>query len=56
MQAQGAHDVRPLRVGTVNLTDFVACLLFEASLGIPFPEFWRHTKARKHLMMSLRAT
>lgn len=39
----------------MNLTQFCACLLFEASLGIPMPEFWRHTAARKDLMRSLRA-
>lgn len=41
-------------VGGLTVTQAIAALLYVASLEIPFPEFWRHTLARRHLMIVLR--
>jgi hypothetical protein len=36
------------------LSRLVAALLYSASLDIPTPEFWRHTRARRDLMIAMR--
>ena len=38
----------------MTITQFIAQLVYVASLEIQFPEFWRYTKARSDLMRALR--
>lgn len=38
----------------MTLTDFIALLIWTASLEMPRPEFFRHELARKQLLRSLR--
>lgn len=39
----------------MTIAQIIASMLFVASYDIPQPEFWRHTRARRELMRSLRA-
>jgi len=38
----------------INLTHFIAGILFMAAYNIPPPEFWRHSLACKDLMKAMR--
>lgn len=38
----------------MTVTQFVVAVIYTASLTIPMPEFYRHTKARQELVRMLR--
>lgn len=39
----------------MTIAQIIASMLFVASYDIPRPEFWRHARARRELMRSLRS-